>query len=92
MLIIQGHLDDDFKSVHKNEALLNVAKLLNGAKVIEEIPSDYGRESFLFVYNHDTEHFYCFPGIESENRENGAARVKKGVSFFVERGFVLYTV
>ena len=59
---------------------------------IDTISSNYGRDSFVFVYHPETEHSYCFPGIESENTENNAARVHNGVASFVRDGFTLYTI
>ncbi len=94
MLFLHGNLHDEpFESVHMKDAFFNVKKMLATAQELEKglVPSTYGRDSFIFVFNAATEHVYFFPGIESENLDDDASRVKKGVAFFVERGFTAYS-
>ena len=94
MMILQGNLHNEaFESIPAHRALYDVDKMLTRAKRLQgdSIPATFGRDSFVFVYHPTTAHVYCFPGMESENLDNDAARVKEGVAFFVAKGFVAYS-
>ena len=93
MLILHGNLHDEaFESVHMNDAMFNVARMLASAHKLEDnvVPATYGRDSFIFVFHSETKHVYFFPGIESENLEDDSIRVKTGVAFFADQGFTAY--
>lgn len=95
MLTLTGDLNDEpFEGVHQDDAPFNVPMLLQSATKLKdgEIPSDYGRDSFVFVFHPRTHFFYCFPGIEAENRENNATRVRRGVASFAGQGFDAYNL
>ena len=95
MVSLQCNLHDELplESIHMSQALFKVKEMLASAQKLEgaSIPEPFNRDSFVFVFHPTTEHVYCFPGWESENRDNNAARVKEGVAFFVAKGFVAYS-
>lgn len=93
-MILHANLHDEpFESVPKNDAFFNVDKMLHRAEKLDDgmVPSTFGRDSFIFVYHPETQHVYFFPGLESENLDNDAERVKRGLAFFLQRGFIAYS-
>ena len=80
-----------FTSVPMREAPFDVAEMLKTAERLNggSIPSTH----CLFVLHPTTEHVYFFfPGMNSKNLDDDAARVKAGVASFVARGFVAYSM
>lgn len=93
MLILADDLHKQpFESVHMDDALFNMPKMLETAEALKDdaVPATYGRDSFISVFHPVAEHVYFFPGIESENLDDDAKRVKDGLKFFVSHGYTAY--
>ena len=95
MMILHGDLHQEaFESVHMDQAMFNVPRMLKTAIPLENnlVPATYDRDSFIFVFHATSKHVYFFPGIESENRDDNSKRVKEGVALFVKQGFDAYSL
>ena len=95
MFVLHGNLHHQpFEALHKQNVFYDVdALLLKSKRVANGMFSEpFDWSSFVFVLHPSTQFVYFFSGMDAENRENNARRVKEGVQNFINRGYDVYEV
>ena len=94
-MILYGNLHNEpLEALHKRDVFYDVDSLLLKSKRITDglFSEPFGWSSFVFVLHSSTQYVYFFSGMEAENREGNARRVKEGVRHFMKQGYDVYEI
>ena len=95
---ISGNLSfdtSDMIPVSKYESWVSIDKIKEKCHPIMPGSIDWStvnRNSWFICIRPDNGMNYSFPIAESENRDNDFERVKKGISYFYEQKYLIYSI